>query len=64
MTSNKIPGLIGKDKYKGLPPGSNDFIYCLNSIPFFMIPSCQTKAIAAPIALQRCNEEVNIYKGN
>lgn len=62
MTSNKISGLIGKVKYKGLPPGSKDFLYCLNEIPFFMIASGQTQAVAALIALQRWNEEVNSYE--
>ena len=59
MTSNKISGLISTVKYKGLPPGSKDFLYCLNEIPFFIFSSNKTQALAALIALQRWNEEVN-----
>ena len=59
MTSNKISGLISTVKYNGLPPGSKDFLYCLNEIPFFIFSSNKTQALAAIIALQRWNEEVN-----
>ena len=59
MTSNKISGLISTAKYKAVPPGSKDFLYCLNEIPYFIFSSGQTQAVAALIALQRWNEEVN-----
>ena len=59
MTSNKISGLISTAKYKGVPPGSKDYLYCLNEIPYFIFSRGQTQAIAALIALQRWNEEVN-----
>lgn len=59
MTSNKISGLIRTVKNKGVPPGSKDFLYCLNEIPFFIFSSGQTQATASLIALQRWNQEVN-----
>ncbi|MCL2858808.1 MAG: hypothetical protein FWF42_03860 [Streptococcaceae bacterium] len=59
MTSNKISGLISTLKYKGIPPGSQDFLYCLNEIPYFLFSQRQKVAIGALIALQRWNEEVN-----
>ncbi len=59
MTSNKISGLISTAKYKGVSPGSKDFLYCLNEIPYFIFSRGQTQALAALIALQRWNEEVN-----
>jgi len=59
MTSNKISGLISTAKYKEVPPGSKDFLYCLNEIPYFIFSRGQTQAVAALIALQRWNEEVN-----
>jgi hypothetical protein len=59
MTSNKISGLISTAKYRGVPPGSKDFLYCLNEIPYFIFSRGQTQAVAALIALQRWNEEVN-----
>jgi hypothetical protein len=59
MTSNKISGLISKSKYKSIPLGSKDFLFCLNEIPYFIFSRGQTQAVAALIALQRWNEEVN-----
>ena len=59
MTSNKISGLISTARYKRIPPGSNDFLYCLNEVPYFIFASGQTQAIGALVALQRWNEEVN-----
>lgn len=59
MTSNKISGLISTAKYKGVAPGSKDFLYSLNEIPYFIFSRGQTQAVAALIALQRWNEEVN-----
>jgi len=59
MTSNKISGLISTAKYKGIPPGSNDILYSLNEIPYFIFSRGQTQALAGLIALQRWNEEVN-----
>ncbi len=59
MTSNKISGLISTAKYKGLPPGSMDFLHCLNEIPYFIFSRGQTQAVAALVALQRWNNEVN-----
>ena len=59
MTSNKISGLISTAKYKGVPPDSKDLLYCLNEIPYFIFSRGQTQAVAALIALQRWNEEVN-----
>ncbi len=59
MTSNKISGLISTVKYKEVAPGSKDFLYCLNEIPYFIFSRGQTQALAALIALQRWNEEVN-----
>jgi len=59
MTSNKISGLISTAKYKRVPPGSKDFLYYLNEIPYFIFSRGQTQAVAALIALQRWNEEVN-----
>jgi len=59
MTSNKISGLISKARYSRVAPGSKDFLYCLNEIPYFIFSRGQTQAIAALIALQRWNEEVN-----
>jgi len=62
MTSNKISGLISTAKFKGVPPGSKDILYCLNEIPYFIFSRGQTQAAAALIALQRWNEEVNSYQ--
>ncbi len=59
MTSNKISGLISTAKYKGIAPGSKDFLYSLNEIPYFILSRGQTQAVAALIALQRWNDEVN-----
>lgn len=59
MTSNKISGLISTAKYKGVPPGSKDILYSLNEIPYFIFSRGQTQALAALIALQRWNDEVN-----
>lgn len=59
MTSNKVSGLISTAKYKRIPPGANDYLYCLNEIPYFIFSRGQTQAVAALIALQRWNEEVN-----
>jgi hypothetical protein len=62
MTSSKISGLISTAKFKGLPPGSKDFLYCLNEIPYFIFSTGQTQAVAALIGLQRWNEEVNSFQ--
>ena len=62
MTSNKISGLISTVKYKGVSPGSMDFLYCLNGILYFVFSRGQTRAVAALIALQRWNEEVNFQQ--
>lgn len=59
ITSNKISGLISTARYKGVVPGSMDFLYCLNEIPYFIFSRGQTQALAALIALERWNEEVN-----
>jgi len=59
MTSNKISGLISTAKYRRIPPGSRDLLYCLNEIPYFMFSRGQTQAVAALLALERWNEEVN-----
>lgn len=62
MTSNKISGMISTLKFNALPPGSKDFLYCLNSIPYFMFSSGQSQALAAILGLQRWNEEVNSHQ--
>jgi hypothetical protein len=62
MTSNKISGLISTAKFKGLPPGSKDFLYSLNEIPYFIFATGQTQAVAALLALQRWHEEVNVIQ--
>jgi len=62
MTSNKISGLISTARHKGVPPGSKDFLYSLNEIPYFIFSRGQTQAVAALIGLQRWNEEVNIHQ--
>lgn len=59
MTSNKISGLISTARYKNVPPGYNDILYCLNEIPYFIFSRGQTQAVAALIALERWNNEVN-----
>src|SRR5690554_5331249 len=59
MNSNKISKLITVSKQKGLPPTSNDYLYCLNEIPYFIFSRGQTQAVGALIALQRWNDEVN-----
>lgn len=59
MTSNKVSRVINTVKDKGVPPGSRDFLYCLNEIPYFIFSRGQTQALAALIALQKWNEEVN-----
>lgn len=59
MTSNKVSGLISTARYKGVPPGYNDILYCLNEIPYFIFSRGQTQAVAALIALERWNDEVN-----
>ena len=62
MTSNKISGLISTAKFKGLPPGSKDFLYTLNEIPYFIFATGQTQAVAALIGLQRWHKEVNSFQ--
>jgi hypothetical protein len=59
MISNKMYGLICTAKYKMIPPGSKDFLYSLNQIPYFIFSRGQTQAVAALIALQRWNVEIN-----
>ena len=52
MTSNKISGLISKARYSGLPPGSKDYIYCVNTITYFFFfawtnpSSCSLNCVA------------------
>src|SRR5690606_27886793 len=58
MTSNKISGLISTAKYKGVPPGSKDFLYCINEIPYFIFSRGQTQAVAPLFPFKRGNEEV------
>lgn len=59
MTSNKISGLISTARYRRVAPGSKDYLYCINEIPYFIFCKGQTQAAAALIALHRWNEEVN-----
>ena len=59
MTSDKISGLISTSRFKSMPPGSNNFLYCLNEIPYFIFSRGQTQAVAGLIALERWNIEVN-----
>jgi hypothetical protein len=59
MTSNKISGLISKSRYKRIAPNFKDYIYSLNEIPYFIFARGQTQALAALIALERWNNEVN-----
>lgn len=59
MTSNKISGLISTTRYNLVAPGSSDFLYCLNEIPYFIFSNGQTQGMAALIALLRWHNEVN-----
>ena len=59
MTSDKISGLISTSKFKHVAPSSNDYLYCLNEIPYFIFSRGQTQAAAGLVALQRWNAEVN-----
>jgi hypothetical protein len=59
LRSNKISGLISTARYNGVPPGSDDILYCLNEIPFFIFSRGQTQVLGAFITLQRWHEEVN-----
>ena len=62
ISSKKISKFINSEKYKDIPPVAMDFIYCLNEIPFFIFSRGQTQAVAALIALQKWNEEINYHK--
>jgi hypothetical protein len=59
-TSRKINELIQVSIEKKAPPGSMDYLYIINEIPFFIFSRGQTQAIGALIALQKWHEEVNL----
>lgn len=59
MTSKKISKLLDVSKSKNVGPNHKDFLYCINEIPYFIFSRGQTQAIAALLALERWNEEVN-----
>jgi hypothetical protein len=57
--SNKIQRLINLSIEKQSPPGSMDFLYLMNEIPFFIFSRGQTQAVGALVALMRWNQDVN-----
>lgn len=59
MISNKISGLISLSMYKKLPPGSLDFVYCINEVRQFIFSNMETKTLACLLTLERWNQEVN-----
>ena len=59
MTSDKISGLISKARFRGFPPGSQDYVLVVSSIPYFMFASSQTLAMASLFSLSKWDGEAN-----
>ena len=58
-TSNKINSLLNTSKVKNIALNHKDYLYCLNSIPYFMFCKGQTQAMACLLALERWDIEIN-----
>ena len=58
-TSSKISKLISQVSYKRVPINTQEIILVINSISYFIFSRGQTQAVAALIAFQRWNSEVN-----
>ena len=58
-TSNKIRNLIYQSQLKQLPPNKNDFLYCLNEIPYFIFSRADTLAMGAILALELWHTTIN-----
>jgi hypothetical protein len=59
-TSNKIQSkIINQSVALRTAPGKNDFLYCLNEIPYFIFCKADTLEIGALLALELWHETVN-----
>jgi len=58
-SSNKIRNLVYQSQHKQLPPNKNDFLYCLNEIPYFIFSRADTLAMGAILALELWQTSVN-----
>ena len=58
-SSKKIGNLIHQSQIKQLSPNKNDFLYCLNEVPFFMFSKADTLAIGAVLALELWHNTLN-----
>ena len=62
VTSDKLNGMIGEAQGRMVPPGTEDILARLNTIPYFMFSRNETQAIAALLVLQRWHEMVNVHQ--
>jgi len=60
-SSEKISKLILLSKESRLTPLAKDFLYTINSIPFFIFSKSDTIALGSLLSLERWNKECNIY---
>jgi len=58
-SSNKIRNLVCQSQYKQLSPNKNDFLYCLNEIPYFIFSRADTLAMGAILAFELWQNSVN-----
>jgi len=58
-TSEKISKLILYSSASKLVPNAKDYLYTINSIPFFMISKADTIALGCLMSLERWNIECN-----
>lgn len=59
LTSKKVSNLIQLSFQKRIAPSKNDYLYCLNEIPYFMFSKAETLALGALLFLERWNKECN-----
>lgn len=59
QNSKKITNLLIISLQKSIIPNKNDYLYCLNEIPYFIFSKPDTLAIAGLFSLERWNQECN-----
>jgi len=59
QSSKKIKRLIDKSIEMRFSPNKNDYLYCLNEIPFFLFSKPDTLAIGAVLSLELWHNTVN-----
>ncbi|WP_028890803.1 hypothetical protein [Tenacibaculum sp. 47A_GOM-205m] len=61
QSSNKVSKLIEEASKQNVVPNQKDYLYCINTIPFFIFSSGQTQSLGAILALELWREKVNVH---